>query len=665
MLVQDPRQAQFDGMPLNAINTGHTDMVLPPEQMAEPLQAYQRHAVKGLHLSEAPVTRNSPRQRLFDLLWEHCGIDFSHYKTGTITRRIERRLALSRDDNIDAYVDRLARDATALDTLYRDLLIGVTQFFRDAEAFDYLERDVIPHLARSAKTRALRIWVAGCATGEEAYSLAILLREYAERQGEPLAVQIFATDVHQPSLDIASAGLYSEDAVRQIKPERLARYFIAEAGRYRIVPAVRQMIVFARHDLTRGAPFGNVDLITCRNVLIYIQTPSQEHILQRFLYGLRMGGMLILGASESIGSLHTAFTELDRHWKVYRKDRALAPTVEAASLDTRRAKAPHQAARSPQTARSLTSFARQQLYDKLLDAFIPAGILINAEGQWEHAVGDLTPFIPAFRGPNDAAVLNFVHPELRGVLHAAMLHATDERQPVMYEGLSLSTLPLDRRVKLRVTPLDGRETSSSALFVTLEAVPVESPAAGDHRRQASDDDHQAVGLLEQELSHTKAALQSTIEELQTRTEELQTNNEELIASNEELQSSNEELQSINEELHTINAEYQTKNQQLIDLHSDTENLLRSTDIGVIFLDAQGCIRKYTPARDRYHSHPAARYWTPSQQLCDQLRHRSGDIVGSVPTSLSGSGAADSTGSDHDWNRIVDSHSSLCHHDAGG
>ncbi|WP_179130913.1 chemotaxis protein CheB [Candidatus Entotheonella palauensis] len=595
VLVQDPHYAQFDGMPLNAINTGHTDLVLKPEQMADVLQAYQDNPTTGLHLTETTAKPASPRDRLFALLWDRYDVDFTHYKTATITRRIERRLTLSRDGDLESYVQRLTHDIDALDALYRDLLIGVTQFFRDDEAFEYLEQKVMPQLLQTAAARDLRIWVAGCATGEEAYSIAMLVHEGLERQDAPQSVQIFATDVHQTSLDIASAGLYGEDAVRKMKPERLARYFMVEPGGYRVIPALRQMIVFARHDLTYDVPFGNVDLVTCRNVLIYIQLASQEQILRRFLYGLRVGGTMMLGPSESVGSLHTAFTEVDHCWKVYRKERESQPLSDFVPLPDTQKPSPRPSPKRPGSTPHSLSLARQQLYDKLLEALIPAGVLVNAEGKWEHVVGDLTPFVPPFRGPNDAEVLTLVHPDLRGALHNAFIHATNKRQPVVYQNLSLSTLAPDQRVTLKVTPLDGPSEPSTAFFIEFEVILVEASPIKDQPLQVFGNSQGMVKLLEQELTQTKVVLQATIEELQTRTEELQTTNEEMIASNEELQSSNEELQSVNEELHTINTEYQVKNQQLIDLHSDTENLLRSTDIGTIFLDAQGGIRKYTPA----------------------------------------------------------------------
>ncbi len=270
VIVQEPRSAQFDGMPMKALETGVVDLVLNPEQMASALIRYGQTSLEDRVNFVGLEPPNTPMERIFRLLWEHHGIDFSHYKAATITRRIERRLELSEDLDIDAYVARLSNDTTVLDQLYRDLLIGVTQFFRDQDAFTYLEENVLPDLLQEAeRTRELRIWVAGCATGEEANSLTMLLHEALRQRSTQISVQIFATDAHQASLETASDGFYPLESVAHVSPPRLARYFVAESEGYRILPILRQMIVFAHHDLMRDAPFTKLDLITCRNVLIY------------------------------------------------------------------------------------------------------------------------------------------------------------------------------------------------------------------------------------------------------------------------------------------------------------------------------------------------------------------------------------------------------------
>jgi two-component system CheB/CheR fusion protein len=550
-----------------------------------------------LSLSATSLEAMTPMDLIFRLLLAHHDVDFTHYKTATIARRIQRRIALSAYDDIHAYAQHLSENTAALHQLYRDLLIGVTRFFRDSEAFDYLERDMITLLMQEAgRTQELRVWVAGCATGEEAYSLAMLLHESLRQRSVPISVQIFATDVHQASLAIASEGLYPHEAIQHLSPARLARYFVEEADGYRVVPTLRQMIVFARHDLTRDAPFTRLDFITCRNVLIYFQADVQQQILRRLHDGLRPGGMLLLGHRESVGSLAEVFTEVDRHWKIYRKRRprgllreALAPSLPAQVAQ------PARVASRVYSVPTRRAVARQQLYNLLLEAVVPAGILINSQGKWEHIVGDVTPFLQSLQGPNDAHILELVQPDLIGTLQGAILRATSELQIMTYQHVSFRTAADMHRVTLRVIPLIEARDRPPALFISF--ILDNSDEAQNHLSSLSQNhiDRNRLHLVEAELSQTKAALQTAMEVLQTRTEELQITNGELVASNEELQSLNEELQSLNEELHVVNAEYQLKNQQLLALNNDAENLLRSTDIGTVFLDTQQNIRKYTPA----------------------------------------------------------------------
>ncbi|WP_179130914.1 CheR family methyltransferase [Candidatus Entotheonella palauensis] len=590
IIVQEPKSAEFDGMPLSALETGLAEWVLAPEQMAQALVTYLSTPYPGRQGPNRSRGAVASMEAITRLLWDHHGVDFTHYKTATIARRIERRVSLSEHHDIEAYAQHLADDISALNQLYRDLLIGVTRFFRDAGAFRFLERDILPLLLQDAgRARELRLWVAGCATGEEAYSLAMLLHESLRQQPAAISIQIFATDVHQGSLNIASEGFYAYEAIEHISPERLARYFIEEADGFRVVPVLRQMIVFARHDLTRDAPFTKLDFITCRNVLIYFQPEWQEQILRRLSSGLRLGGMLFLGQSESVGSLSEVLTEVERHWKVYRKDQPSGLLSEAITSSRSARHTPSRAhAMAPPRAP-----ARQQLYNVLLEAVVPAGMLVNAQGQWEHIVGDVTPFLQSLRGPSGVHVLELVHPDLRGTLQAATLRATSELETITSHHVSFSQGSKTAWVRLRVMPLVEAPGRPPALFIMFildsqveERTSLSPPAPIDGDR---------LQLVEHELYQTKAALHTTVEELQTRTDELQMTNEELAASNEELQSSNEELQSVNEELHTVNAEYQLKNQQLAALITDTENLLRSTDIGTVFLDMQQGIRKYTPA----------------------------------------------------------------------
>ncbi|HVH40840.1 MAG TPA: chemotaxis protein CheB, partial [Labilithrix sp.] len=317
VIVQDGESAQFNGMPKTARDAGVAHWVLPPEDMPKVIL---EHARTHGNAAQAPRDEDpNGFEAVYRMLQTEFGIDFTHYKPSTVTRRIERRLKLARTDDVAAYVDRLKRERDELDTLYRDLLIGVTRFFRNEEAFHILETKVLPELVKQkAPGSTLRVWIAGCATGEEAYSLAILLHELAARRGD-LQVKIFATDVHRGSIDIAARGVYDEAAVANVSNERLERYFWRHGKTFQVVPDLRQMIVFAAHDVIRDAPFTRVDLITCRNLLIYLQPPAQQKVLSLFHFALNRGGVLFLGPSETLGLLSHDFETVDRHWHFYRK----------------------------------------------------------------------------------------------------------------------------------------------------------------------------------------------------------------------------------------------------------------------------------------------------------------------------------------------------------
>ncbi|HXE52740.1 MAG TPA: chemotaxis protein CheB, partial [Tepidisphaeraceae bacterium] len=325
VLAQSEETAKFDGMPKSALDTGVVDAVLGPEEIPKAIGEYvKRHTagVRGQEIPSSEIEAAHGVDAIFKLLRDEYGIDFSHYKPNTVARRIERRLSLNQAVDLDDYVQRLRSDPRELNSLYRDLLIGVTRFFRDRESFDRLEKDIIPDLlARKRPGDEIRFWIAGCATGEEAYSIAILLHERMQLFGRSMNVKVFATDVHGASLEIASAGVYDEEALSEVKPSRLATYFTKKQDGYHILPEVRQMIVFARHNVIKDAPFTKIDLISCRNLLIYFQPAAQKKALSLFHFGLRTGGVLFLGPSESPGELAPEFETLDEHWKIYRKRR--------------------------------------------------------------------------------------------------------------------------------------------------------------------------------------------------------------------------------------------------------------------------------------------------------------------------------------------------------
>jgi two-component system, chemotaxis family, CheB/CheR fusion protein len=594
VIVQDPSTAQFDAMPRAAIDTGVADWMLPPDDMPRVLvedltSRSTSRAADGPSLIEAHGVG-----AVYRMLQDEFGIDFTHYKPSTVTRRIERRLALARSQDLDEYVRRLREDREELDVLYHDLLIGVTRFFRDEEAFALLEQRVLPELLeRAPRDAPLRLWVAGCATGEEAYSLAIVLQDLMSTLG-PRPVKIFATDVHRLSLDRATRAVYDAAALAGVSEARRARYFVRLGDAYQVVPDLRQMIVFAQHNVIKDAPFTRVDLITCRNLLIYLQPAAQQKVLSLFHFSLNHGGSLLLGPSESVGPLTRGFEPVDKHWQLYRKRADVRIPV-----DTRLAPVAHEtrslAGLLPSAVGRHSLVPLLAAYDALLDEVMPPSLLVSDRGELLHAFAGASRFLRPRDGRQALDVVDLVDPELKMVLVGGLKRAVSESGPIVFRGVRLGTdgdaAPYDVTVRRVRTRGGGAPNVLIAFDDARHRQPTRAAATEIDLDQVS---RQQLGSLEEELSRTKENLQAAIEELETSNEELQAANEELQASNEELQSTNEELHSVNEELYTVNAEYQRKIAELIELTNDMDNLLSSTEVGTIFLDRQLRIRRFTP-----------------------------------------------------------------------
>ncbi len=598
VMVQDPETAAFDGMPKAALATGLADLVLPPSSMPERILQYSHHPVRSdIHKARFDIQSGDALATVFSLLRRHFGVDFSLYKPSTLSRRLERRMTLQNAAGLNDYLTLLETDSEELDHLYRDLLVEVTQFFRDKDAFDVLKNDVIPKLFEEASDDGLRVWVPGCATGEEAYSLAMLFHEYAQTHRCNIDVKIFATDVHRTSLEIAGAGVYRESSVADMPRSYLERYFVHKRNQFVIHQDVRKMVIFAPHNLTKDPPFTKLDLITCRNVLIYLNPPTQRKILTLFHFGLRTGGVLFLGPSESVADLEEEFDIVERHWKIFRKRRdirlhpntglATMPLSETAIL-----------LRSPLVQQGKGDPHLAEVYESLLTRYVPSSLLLNEHHELVHSFGNARTYLRIPEGKATTDVLKMLDNPVRIAVSSALHQATKANKPVLYAGVRTKIGEDERLMKVSVVPLPNKRTQGNFYQVCLE---VEETAPAAEAVQAFDvqgESAERISSLERELMHTKEHLQSTIEELETSNEELQSTNEELVASNEELQSTNEELHSVNEELYTVNAEHQRKIEELIQLTSDMDNLLASTDIGTIFLDLDLNIRKFTPALGR-------------------------------------------------------------------
>lgn len=593
VIAQDEQSAQFDGMPRSVIDTGVADFIVPPVEMPDVLL---RHARQPRLLASSKDGYDADRNALgsiFHMLREDYGIDFTHYKPTTVVRRIRRRLQLHQLYNVKDYMKRLQSDSDERDKLYRDLLIGVTRFFRDVEAFERIEKEVLPTLlAQLEPDEELRVWVAGCATGEEAYSLAILMHEQFERLQRPLRARVFATDVHRASLEFASCGVYAGSSLGDITPERLERFFVKKGDNYQVSADLRKLVVYAPHDVIRDAPFTKLDLVSCRNLLIYLEPPAQKRAISLFHFGLKAGGMLMLGPSETPGELQGEFESVDQHWRIYRKRRnlRLPPDIRLPlpTATPRPVAAPVQA--SPSGDGLLL-----KAYDALLEHFVPPSLLISDERRLLHTFAGAGRYLSLTNGRTTGDVLDLVSGELRKCLATGIQQARRDRAPMVYNGVQIKTAEREERLRVTVRPLLLRERGSTYLQIVLENAPhVQStePAAAPRDFDAASRDR--LKILEEELQSTRENLQTTIEELGTSNEQLQAANEELVAANEELQSTNEELHSVNEELYTVNAEHQRKIAELTELTNDMDNLLRGTDVGTIFLDSELRIREFTP-----------------------------------------------------------------------
>ena len=621
VMVQKPEATEFDGMPRSALATGLVDFELLPEEMPSQLIAYASHAFN--HVPETapdhePKTENAMR-KIFILLRAQTGHEFSQYKPGTIYRRIERRKAVHEIEDIEDYVKFLQETPAEVDALFRDLLIGVTSFFRDPEAFEVLESQVIPKLfAGKSSGRVIRVWSAGCSTGEEAYSIAILLQEGMEAHNQSYTVQIFATDIDRRAIATARIGLYPASIAADISAERLARFFTAEpdGSAYRIHKGIRDMLVFSEQDVIKDPPFSKLDLIACRNLMIYLGLELQKKLIPLFHYALNPNGILFLGTSEGVGEFGDLFAVVDRKAKIYQRkedshgvrrmamSRFLPPMTAVEAALPRRVHKAVFPVKLP--LRDLTE-------QTLLREFSPAGVLVNHHGDILYQHGRTGMFLELAPGETGVSnILAMAREGLRPGLSAALHRAVASRETVKSAGLKVRTNGHFSQVNVSIHPVTATMLTEpdSLLFVVAleEAPPLDLPEPQPPAAEAvvagpeAPDVEARIAALKLELRAKEEYLQSTHEELESSTEELKSSNEEMQSVNEELQSTNEELetskeelQSVNEELATVNTELQTKVADLSRANNDMNNLLAGTGIGTVFVDHQLRILRFTPA----------------------------------------------------------------------
>lgn len=601
VLCESEATAKFSGMPRSAQATGCVDYVVPPDSMGAMLTS---HFMGRRDLSIEFQDRDENQlQVIFELMKQRCQIDFAHYKPSTVSRRIDRRMSLSGIKSLDEYIIVLRENEAELDKLYQDMLIGVTKFFRDKECFETLESEIIPTLlTRDDAKNGVRVWVAGCATGEEAYSLAILFDEIRSSMNLDVDVKIFATDVHPDSLHTAGVGRYSTDKLDDVSAERKRKYFVSHDDTVTVIKPIRQMVLFAPHNVLQDPPFTDLHMVSCRNLLIYFDGAAQRKALTLFHFALRRGGILFLGPSEAIGNLKAEFKSIDEKFRLYskRRDARLPPDVRL-PIPARPKVLPDRLYPKRENVRG--DLDRKEIYDLLLDMAMPPTLLVNEQRQVVETFGG-AELLLKLRGRHVSTdLLDLCPKEVTATLSAGLRRVERSRKPIRLPVARVSTSQGElKNVDIVITPMNTKESDTLYYAIQINtkqpdlndvATKIEEPALLD-MTDSQLEMTERVRVIEDELHHTKENLQATIEELESSNEELQATNEELIASNEELQSTNEELNSVNEELHTVNVEYQNKNAELQELNEDMRHLFSSTDIGTVFLDDALTIRRFTP-----------------------------------------------------------------------
>lgn len=607
-MVQEEKQAQYDGMPRSAIDTGLIDYILPVEQMPVELIKFTQHPY-----IESPekvgITKQKFQnylQKIFILIRSQTGHDFSNYKQNTIRRRIERRLAVHQIDNIADYVRYIQQTPLEVEALFKDLLITVTNFFRDPESFEVIRKKIIPNLLKQSITDGtFRCWVPGCATGEEPFSIAMLLVEVLEETNQHLNIQIFATDIDEDAIEIARLGIYPDSIAADVSPERLKRFFIKEDNVYKIKKQIREMVIFATQNLIKDPPFSKLHLISCRNLLIYMDQVLQKQILPLFHYTLNPNGVLFLGSSESIGEFSDLFIPVDAKWKIFKRQ---------GILFERDANYPHIPFRNPSVTFPKTfdkkiireTDIRDLAHKIILDEFSPSCVLINEKYEILYFSGNTEKYLTPPIGEPSFNILKMAREDLRYRISTALHKAIKQKVTVKSEGLQVKQNDNYLTVDLIIKPIsETSERPGLVMLVFKDITLKKTKDINENDFSGETVENQRFVVLEQELQSTKEYLQTTIEELETSNEELKSTNEELQSTNEELQSTNEELetskeelQSTNEELVTVNSELQNKVDELSQANNDINNLLASTEIGTIFLDNNLCIKRYTPAMTR-------------------------------------------------------------------
>ncbi|MGN6787943.1 MAG: CheR family methyltransferase [Rhodanobacteraceae bacterium] len=610
--VQAPEDAEYDDMPRNAIASGQIDFVLPVAEIPDKLIEWWKNAraiqlpkpePEGEPILQAPPDTSADAERalreILDILAVRSGHDFRYYKRATVLRRIERRMQVSVVRDLPAYREFLKEHPEETHALLDDMLIGVTNFFRDRESFETLEREVIPEIMHGGRNDQTRVWVPGCATGEEAYSLAMLLAEHADTLNAPPAFQVFASDIDEPAIAYGRAGVYPQSIITDVPPTRLRQFFSKEQQRYRINKAIRDRVLFALHNVLRDPPFSRIDLVSCRNLLIYLDRDVQTRLLEMFHFALRPGGYLFLGSSESADAAGSHFDVVDKRHRIYRARAQARNTRQIASVLPMQPAGASVPAETAHT-RHRRGFSFADVHQRVLEYYAPPSVIVDRESNIVHLSEHAGRFLRFAGGEPSRNLVTATDPALRAELRSTLFQAVHTNKSVEARVKIEEAGKPTRFVNVIARPFRDPEAGADFVLVLFDEV---EDALGANLENAPSETHKSGVLqnMEEELQRTRERLQTTVEQYETSNEELKASNEELQAINEELRSaseeletSKEELQSVNEELTTVNYELKSKVDETAKVNDDLQNFIASTDIATVFVNQGLRIKRYTP-----------------------------------------------------------------------
>ncbi|HEX2608561.1 MAG TPA: chemotaxis protein CheB, partial [Flavisolibacter sp.] len=626
VLVQDPLTAKFDGMPNSAIATGFADYILAPELMPEEIFTYIKERPIRIATEGRPDEASLPE--VLKLIEKSCHYDFNNYKTPTILRRIGRRMGMLGYKKFQEYLEHLRGSSEECKLLGKEFLIGVTKFFRDTAAFELLRNEVIPELIRSKQDdEVLKVWVTACSTGEEAYSIAILIDDILQQSNRTLDVKIFATDLDIDSIEFAAKGCYPAQSVAELDAQLVKRYFNKEGNNLIIHSRIRKQIVFARHNILKDPPFIKNDMVTCRNMLIYMNQILQRKVLSTLQFSLNTGGFLFLGPSEVPATIREGFEEINGKWKIFRKvtndNRYHPDRIPTAQTYKAQREQRHSGTRETTAIKDLND----DFKNILTEEYGFAAIYVDRNFEVKEAVGDFKKYLSLPDKIVHLNILKMVTGELSAALNSAIRKSIKENSKITLHHIRVRHEEGDKSLNLIVKPAT-RE--GLVMIVIGEAHTALLKSASEYTPEHSHESSAYINELEDELKETRTNLQMAVESLETANEELQSSNEELLSANEELQSSNEELQSLNEELHTLNTEHQLRIKELIELNDDLNNYFRSTEIAQLFVDRDLRIRKFNPVAVKMINLIESDIGRPIEHISTNIRNNK-DFVNNILT----------------------------------